>query len=473
MKKLYRIIVLSASLLISATAAFAGQNLRTGYFLDGYTYRYQLNPAFQGERGYFAIPVLGYTSLGLESNLALSTFLYPTGNGNLTTALNSSISDDTFLNALNKRNHLNVNLNTSLISFGFHTKKSWHTIDISLKSDMNLNLPKDLFRFMKVGAADGNTSYDISNIGARVESRLELAYGYSRTIADWIHVGARLKFLVGLVRADMSMDDMQLNLSGEEWSIRSQGHMNIAGPVHLGTKEGMLDWDSFEFDSANLVPRNFGGAVDLGVAFDFLEYFTASASVLDLGFISWNNNVVGTTPDYSWRFNGFGDITSEDNALDKQLEGIGNELLNAFDFVGEPEARKSIMLAATLHVGLEAKMPFYERLSFGLLGTRRFNGAYSWTEGRLSANVAPLNWLSLAADYAISDFGHSVGAALNIHAKGFTMFIGTDSFLPLCSVTPKYFIPVERLNTNLAFGLNISFGKYKGRFVKDKVEDKK
>ena len=44
-------------------------------------------------------------------------------------------------------------------------------------------------------------------------------------------------------------------------------------------------------------------------------------------------------------------------------------------------------LHATLHAGIEAEIPFYDRLSFGLLGTHRFNGAYSFTEGRLSALV--------------------------------------------------------------------------------------
>ena len=70
MKRLYIII---AALLISSTVISA-QNFRTGYFLDGYMYKYQLNPAFQGERGFVAMPVLGGLSLGLESNLALGTF---------------------------------------------------------------------------------------------------------------------------------------------------------------------------------------------------------------------------------------------------------------------------------------------------------------------------------------------------------------------------------------------------------------
>ena len=75
MKKLSLIIV---TLLFTVTGALA-QNFRTGYFLDGYMYKYQLNPAFQGERGFIALPAVGGTSLGVESNLSFGTFVYPQG----------------------------------------------------------------------------------------------------------------------------------------------------------------------------------------------------------------------------------------------------------------------------------------------------------------------------------------------------------------------------------------------------------
>ena len=38
-------------MLVSVVSLSAQQNLRTAYFLDGYTYAYKMNPAFQGERG--------------------------------------------------------------------------------------------------------------------------------------------------------------------------------------------------------------------------------------------------------------------------------------------------------------------------------------------------------------------------------------------------------------------------------------
>ena len=68
------IYMIFAALTLSVSA-FAQQNLRTAYFLDGYTYAYKFNPAFQGERGFLAIPVIGKTGVGVESSLALSSLL--------------------------------------------------------------------------------------------------------------------------------------------------------------------------------------------------------------------------------------------------------------------------------------------------------------------------------------------------------------------------------------------------------------
>ena len=67
------------ALLLSAVTAIAQQNLRTAYFLDGYTYKYKMNPALAPERSFISVPVLGNLSLGLESDLGLSNFLYPKG----------------------------------------------------------------------------------------------------------------------------------------------------------------------------------------------------------------------------------------------------------------------------------------------------------------------------------------------------------------------------------------------------------
>lgn len=464
--------MLVAAAAATSIAAFGQQNLRTAYFLDGYTYNYKMNPAMAPERAFFATPGMGNLGLGVESNLALSTFLYPTGNGNLTTFMNNSVSAEQFLDRLQVANRLNVSVNETLFATGYRIGKSFHTVDISLKADASAVLPKDLFAFVKTGSSAGATSWDISRTGIRSNAIMEFAYGYSRPIADWIRVGARLKVLMGIARADVLVDDLNLKMDGQEWAVTAHGNAEVSGPIGFGTVEGTNEIDmgditlpDIEAISEYLVNPSLGVAVDLGATFDFLKYFTASVSVLDLGYVGWKSTTSAVMPGGKWSFDGFDNISfGEGGGIDDEFDQLGESLGNMLKMeITENNITKSNSLAATVHVGLEARMPFYERLAFGLLGTQRMDGIYSWTEGRVSANLAATNWLSFAASYAVSDFGNSAGGVVNIHLPGLNLYAGLDSFLPLMNVTPQY-IPIDSMNTNVTFGFNFTFGKAKGRY---------
>ena len=82
---------------IPAVSTWAQNSLRSAYFLEGYTYRHQMNPAFASERNYVGMPVLGNFNIGLQSNIGVSNFLYKLPNGDLTTFLNGSVSSSEFL----------------------------------------------------------------------------------------------------------------------------------------------------------------------------------------------------------------------------------------------------------------------------------------------------------------------------------------------------------------------------------------
>lgn len=472
------IIILVFVLAAGASVSVRAQqnNLRTAYFLDGYTYNYKLNPAMAPERGFFAVPAVGNLGIGLESGLALSTFLYPTSDGKMMTFLDDRVSNETFLNKLNNRNLLNANANISLIAFGFRTGKSYHTLDLSAKANINANLPKDLFAFIKTGTENGATSWDISNAGIHADTYLELAYGFSRSIGESFRIGGRLKFLMGYAMADVNIDKLHLKMSDELWSATAHGKAEISGPIKIGTEPGSNTVDFNQIKVADsmeglLSPltthRSYGAALDLGITYDFLKYFTASASVLDLGMIKWNNTTQASTPDYSWSFDGFGEIDiNSENTINDQLAHMGDELTEMLVLEKTGDGMKvSRGVHATVHAGLEVRIPFYQRLSFGVLGTHRFNGPYSWSEGRFSANLALLNFFSLAASYAISDFGSSLGGVVNIHLPGVNIYAGVDSYKPLLNVTPQ-FIPIDSINTNVVLGANISFGKAVGRYRK-------
>ena len=456
-----------AAFMMLPSIVSAQQNLRSGYFLDGYIYKYKMNPAMAPERGFFAMPLLGNLSMAAETNLGISTFLYPTESGTLTTFLSPRVSNEEFMSKISNNNKLNMNVDMSLLALGFRTGNMFHTIDLSVRADGGANVPGDFFEFMKVGGSLGKTSWDISNIGLNASARAELAYGLSRSFGDALRVGARAKLLLGLLNLDVSMDKVLLEMGADKWSVETNGNMMVSAPFTFNTRDnGAIDL--LTFDDSHVIERlmdpSIGFALDLGATYDFLDYFTASFSVLDLGFMSWKHTMTAAPRENGVYFEGF-DL-NEFSEIDDQLNEMMSDLAGAFSFwPNESGITKTSSLSATLNAGIEARMPFYERLSFGMLYTQKIHGAYSWSEARFAANLAPTNWFSMTTNYAVSNFGHSWGGALNLHLPGFGIFVGLDSFAPLFNVTPQ-FIPIDSMNTNLAFGINFAFGKYHGRFAK-------
>lgn len=467
MKRIAISILLAFACIVSASAQ---HNFRTGYFLDGYIYKHKLNPAFASDRGYFAIPVAGQVSVGAETNLSLSTLLYPDGNGNLVTFLSPSVSAEDFMKGIQTNNPLRVNAELPVLSLGFHAGKSFNTIDLSLKTDVRTNLPGSFFSWAK----QSGDMMDLSDFGLKGDARLELSYGYSRPIGEKFRFGFKLKFLAGLAKASYNMDKLTLTMEKNAWSAAAKGNGYFSAPgIGLVTDDAgaITGFDVPAYDMALisellLESRNFGGAVDLGISYDILPWLTLSASVTDLGFINWDGLSRLESADNTVDYAGFENIGDEGTDIGADFEALGNELLQMiYPKVTSDSAILMDMLSMTSHVGLELSLPFYKRLSVGALGTYRFDGPYSWWEARGSLNWAIFRWLSFSASYAQSTYGESYGGAMNFHPNGLNIFVGVDSFKPALNLTKQY-IPIDSFNTNLVAGVNIAFGKYHGRFQK-------
>lgn len=121
MKKAIIFIIIA---LAAAEGAFAQQIFRSTYFLEGYNHRHQFNPAFASSTSYFTVPVIGSFNLETQSNMGVSTFLYPV-DGKLTTFMNSAVPADEFLGKLSPDNQLNVDNTVSLLSLGISKGESF------------------------------------------------------------------------------------------------------------------------------------------------------------------------------------------------------------------------------------------------------------------------------------------------------------------------------------------------------------
>lgn len=476
MKRISSYIAGAALWAVAAVPAMAQNALRSSYFLEGSYYRHQLNPAFAPERNYFSFPALGNMNVGLQGTVGVSDFLYKTPDGQLTTFMNKSVDAGDFLDGLKERNRINMLLDMTIFSAGFRAFGGYNTIDLGIRSGVRLNLPKDLFAFMKEGMSSANTVYEFDNLGMSTTNYAELALGHSHRInEDWT-VGGKLKLLFGLAKADMKIDRMRMTMSEDKWTIEGDGEMNIAVPgldvpskreagASYDTPEQgeQISWDDIEMDGFGL--GGFGMALDLGATWKVRDDLEVSAAILDFGFINWKDNVRARMGMDTWTFDGFHNVAvnpeegETNKELGDQMEDLGDDLEDCMNFQKDGAAgSRAAMLGATLNLGAVYTLPYYDKLKFGFLSSTRINGPYSWSEGRFSANIAPVKCFDASINYAVSSFGSSFGWLLNLHTRGFNFFIGSDH--QFFKVTPQ-FVPVHHMNANFSMGINFPLGARK------------
>lgn len=470
---------------------------RSAYFLGGATYRHELNPAFMGERGYVSMPGLGNLSVGAQGTAGVGDFLFVKSNGDLMTFMHEEVSRKDFLNGLPNRLKMGFNVNENILSTGFYAWGGFNTIGLSIKSNTNLSAPDQLFKFMKNGVdAPEGTRYTVNDLSILSTNYAELALGHARQINDQWTVGAKMKFLVGLAKATVKIDRLDIEATPDAWKITPSGaqaylsgkglivptrgetgnyddsdyELDANGNRTDKLKPGsgqLISYDDVDFDDKNIGPTGFGMAFDFGATYRLNDEWTFSAAVLDLGFIRWKNTVKASMNN-SFEFNGFNEIPiksdlgdNDPNSIDNQADRIVDDLEQMAKFTKDGEGlKRTTALAATLNLGAEYTLPAYDRLKFGFLSSSRFQGRHSWTEARVSANVSPLTWFEASVNYALSNFGSTGGLMLNFHPRGFNFFVAAD--VPLCKYTPKYYAPLNRFSANINLGINFTFGpKYK------------
>lgn len=448
----------------------AAQTINSAYFTEDYKFRHMLNPAFGNEQNYVSIPALGNISVNTHGNFGyrdviMSNPMYPSlSDKKMTTFMNPYISAEDALSGFSTgNNRITGDVSLTILSAGFKAFGGYNTIEINSRTTTGVSLPYELFEFAK---NTGNHSYDIGDINAHAQSFAEIAFGHSRQINDKLRLGAKLKVLVGLGRADVKMRNMKADLTAEDkWTITGEATTDVSmkGFSYVSEEKEYNIEGSGTYERVNDVDLDgvgvggFGMAIDLGGVYEINEDWTVSASVLDLGFISWTNDMLAENRSKSFVFNGFHDVSvtsDRGEEIDTKVDRYGDQLADFANLtdMGDKGGR-STGIGATINVGAEYTLPVYRKVSFGALCTSRINGAYSWTEGRLSANYAPLNWLDGGVSFAVNSFTTSMGWVLNLHPKGYNFFIGMDHIL---GKTSKEMIPLSS-NASLTVGMNITW----------------
>lgn len=452
------------------------QGLHSAYFVDEYLMRHNLNPAYGNDRNYVSLPGVGHVNVRTQGNFGLGDVLFDNPRYGIdspkkkTTFMNPYISaSDALKGFASGANRLGAEIDVTLLSGGFKAWGGYNTVSVDARAHMGASLPYALFEFAK---NTGNQTYNIDDLHVQAQSFVQVAVGHSRNLTPKWRVGGKMKLLLGLGRGDVQVSNLRADLADDNrWTMtgRAEASVSMKGFAYKQKQKQYKQDGKGSYTYVNDVDVDAPGVSGVGLAFDLGAVWKPngdwrlSASVVDLGFICWSNNLTAVNKQESFVFDGFHDIAydkhdSQGNLKPNSFKGQGNKYADQLaDFANltdqGDQGSRTTGIGATIHLGAEWVFPLYRPLKIGLLSSTRLNGPYTWTEGRLSANVAPLPWLDGALSFAAGSFATSCGWVVNVHPKAFNVFIGMDHILGKVS---REMIPLSS-NASLNVGFNVAF----------------
>lgn len=428
--------------------------LKTAYFLDRSLQRTALNPAFSPVSNYFSLPVISGVEVGEYSNLSLTDFLYPI-DGQLYTFLNDKVSVEDVMRNIDSDITSRTMVNLDLLGIGASLGNNVYlTIGASLRADVNMHLPKEIFTAFKQGGGPdaGAVSFDYKDAAADVLTFAQLAAGLKYDMSAFLpgfSVGVRAKYAVIAAAAQASIDEGAIYLGKDRWNIRTAGTGYYAMQGVKYTAEKGFYRDGKLGTAGGGILFDLGFNYTLSLPSEAFSAISLSASILDFGSLTYKGgamNGYGISGDVA--FNGIQDLDLKGDISGQISDAIDE--ISKFAQVSERDSKDNLLykFTPTVYAGAEASF-VKDMVSAGFLFSKT---GYS-KELTMSANFK-LKAFNLAASYSCLT-AKSVGLYLGIIPKvGISIFAGSD-FIPT-RFTPQY-VPLDDMYVNLRVGTSIVF----------------
>lgn len=467
MKRINKIVIVCVA--VFGFFATASAQMRTAYFMEGSYFRTDMNAALAPTRGYIKIPAIGGLGVDFGNNYFSVNNLFYKKDGGIYTFMHNGVSADEFLGKLGNKGKLSVNLNTSILGFGAHTKKLFWSFGLNLRSNTEITLSKDMFAALKNLS---NGYYDLGDTHISNREYIEAALGFAIPIKDFMTFGFRAKGLVGIADLSMKMDKMYLDIN--ENSVRAELMGGIRGNCPMFTPnyvvgsefsvDGIMQQDIMQ---ALKNIKSWGLGLDFGFEFRFLDdHLKVSVGVNDLGFIKWyGNTTINAEGNAHFTYEGF-NLTTNEAKMDGGFEAV----------MAQPEGSYTTRLSCSLNGGVEYNI-LNNWIAFGVLSHTEFCQNFTRTELTASVNFRIMRWLSTSFSHTFLNGNQPgvLGWALNIHPTGFNLFLGAD-FIDTRFAVYNQKIPVPKMMTSanvyVGVGFNLGKAKYMKSMQKTSKKDK-
>lgn len=448
-KPIYKLLLLLA-LIGSGTSGFS-QVSTSVYFMDHLPAANSLNPSFNPQNNF-------YIDLPLISSLYFSTEL-PFTYSQFT---QRNVDDDKLyidktgiINSMDEVGSLSFELSTVLLRSGIKYRQHFINFSVAKVFASDISLERDLLGFMLFGngnEANLGKQLTFSKTGFKASFYNEFAMGWSTRFSDKFTAGIKLKYLNGVLNAWSEKAELNVFTDPENNYALSVSTDLL---IHTSATKGYLEDLDFDNPTEYLMVKfssNHGFAGDIGLSYRPVEKLQLSASVVDLGMISWKENVKSYQskyPDKTFTFEGF-DMSHLING------GAVSDSIAILDSLDEHFSIETIYENYTAYLTPKAYLGVAYNVSkndqFGLLIKGKFpenNFLTSYT----------LNYRRTFGDVFAAFVNYTFKKNFNHIGFGFSVRAGSVMLYAMNDMVDSLFEPTQAKGYNVQFGISLMFGK--------------
>lgn len=473
MKKIIYII----SLFFLSQAGWAQQN-NTMYFMQSLPQAKWLNPAIQNECkvhvGGALVPITGQVLFPIYFNYGNNGFAFKDMvqyNSNMDSLVLPGFKGydwDQLDGQLRKVNYLTFETQINWLTVGYKYKDWYFGLDINDKVDARFSFNKDLITFAKEGNGGSsflNNTANLGDLGISATAYSEYALSASKKINDKLTVGLTAKLLFGKMNVwtEKSVIDLHTN-NNDNYPITVSTDVLIHTSQPFSTVTEMYydyEGDSMVFESKeNEVAaqqvywntKNMGLGFDIGATYKFNSKIELYASLTDMGYIKWKDNVQSFSIDGEYYWDGYDfkpALTEDKELITESNDSLKHRIIKIF----EPQLqRDSYVSHLTPKAYLGGTYQFNEKIRTGLLLRGSFFQKAFHPSVTLSGNFRLKSWFEATASYSMINHSFTnVGIGFVAKAKWFQFFMMSDNVL-------GFIWPQATHNVNFRMGINLIFG---------------
>lgn len=275
-----------------------------------------INPAASHQyKTVLGIPIIGHASVDYQNTMFQAKDYFNDK------SLNYRVEN--ILDNMRSSENILINQNLDLLFVGFAIKKTYISLGARQISSVNMALPRDLLKLAYYGNSEtfGDLSLSRKDMNIEIFAGQIYHFGFQHSFFnDSLIIGARVKRIFGLAHAQVSKMDVDLQLDMFKWQVEADILIETSGEDFKETmKVGGLQ---------NLIlPNNRGWGFDFGATYK-LKNLTLSATLLNVGSVTWKNDTKIYTSKGSYDFKG---LTFDQDSKNLDYKSVLDTLAAAFN----------------------------------------------------------------------------------------------------------------------------------------------